>query len=84
MSERHELEDINREAQDYAQTLRWNAFLPDAVAQAKECLEKDGDLMDLINDFDMHYDESVNLTNKEVNEIVVKAVVNMLAEKDRK
>lgn len=77
MLERHKLEDLHREQQDYEQTLRWNAFRPDAVAQIKECLEKGEDLMDLLNDLDLHYDEYDSLTNKEVNELVIEAVRGM-------
>ena len=81
MIERHELEDINREAQDIEHTLRWEAFRPDAIYQVKECLEKDGSIVGLINDLDMNYDEYDNLTNKEINEIVIKAVINMMEER---
>lgn len=77
MLERHELEDLHREKQDYEQTLRWEAFKPDAIAQIKECLEKDGDLLDLINDLDLHYDEYDSLTNKDINQLVIEAVMSM-------
>lgn len=77
MLERHELEDQHREQQDYEQTLRWEAFRPDAVAQIKECLEKDGDLVDLINDLDLNYDECDSLTNSEINKLVIEAVKAM-------
>lgn len=75
--QRHELDDLHTEAQDYEQTLRWNSFKPDAVAQVTECLEKGGDLLDLINNLDLNYDEYDSLTNKEVNEIVIEAVKGM-------
>ncbi len=75
--ERHQLEHTHIEIQDYEQTLRWEAFRPDAVAQIKECLEKGGDLRDLLNDLDIHYDEYDSLTDKEVNEFVIQAVRSM-------
>ena len=77
--ERHELEDINREAKDIEHTLRWEAFRPDAIFQVKECLENNGDLVDLLNELDLNYDEYDSLTNSEINEIVTKAVLNMKA-----
>lgn len=58
--------------------LRWDSFYPDAVAQVKECLEKDGDLMDLINELDLNYDEYDNLENSEINDIVINAVKQIM------
>ena len=73
----HELEDIKREAQDIEQTMKWEAFRPDAVEQIAECIRKDGDLIDLINELDLYYDEYYSLINEEINTLVVEAVLSV-------
>lgn len=80
--ERFEVDNLHREKQDFEQTLRWEAFRPDAIYQITECLQKDGDLMDLINDLDLNYDEYDSLTNAEINSLVTEAVKLVIAEKD--
>jgi len=73
--ERHEIEDIRREAQDIEQTMKWEAFRPNAVEMIAECLRNDGDLVDLINDLDLNYDEYNSLTNSDINTLVIDAVI---------
>lgn len=75
--ERHELQDIHREAQDIQQTMRWEAFRSDSVYQITDCLEKGEDLVDLLNDLDLHFDEYDSLTNEQVNTLVIEAVKAM-------
>ena len=70
--ERRELQRLD--AQDIQQTMRWEAFKPDAVFRVKECFEKNGDLRDLLNELDLSYDEYDSLSDSEINEIVTEAV----------
>jgi len=53
--------------------LKWNSFKSDAVNRVEECLGNNGDLVDLINDLDLEFDDYDSLTNEQINEIVLSA-----------
>lgn len=75
MIERHEIEDKKREEQDTEQTLRWEAFYPDAIEQIRECFKNNGDIVYLINYLDLHFDDYDSLSNEDINFLVCSAVV---------
>lgn len=53
--------------------LRWSSFSKDAIERMRDCLEEDGDVLDLINTLDIEFDSYENLSNSEIVEIILKA-----------
>lgn len=54
--------------------LKWTSFKTDAIKRVKDCFENNGDLVDLINELDLEFDDYDNLSNEQINEIVLEAV----------
>ena len=50
--------------------LKWNAFKNDAVQRVEECLENNGDLVDLLNRLDLEWDQYESLSNEQIIYIV--------------
>jgi len=74
MISRAEYDNRNEERlREANETIRWEAFYPDAVDLVEACLKNDGDLVDLLNTLDLMFDEYDSLTNEEVNKIVIEA-----------
>lgn len=49
---------------------RRESFKKDAVQRVEDCLENNGDLVDLINTLDLEYSASDSLLNEQICEIV--------------
>jgi len=77
----HEVALSHKEQDELNAEIAYEAFKPDAIERVKECLDNDGDLMDLINTLDLEYDEYENLSNEQINEIVFSATSSILIEK---
>ena len=74
--------ELNKRDQDeWNRHIAWIDFREDAVAQVKECIEKDGDLRDLINTLDLNFDEYDSLKDSEINGIVYDAVKHIMVDR---
>jgi len=56
-----------------AYELNWTSFKHDAVSRVSECLENNGDLVDLLNTLDLEFDKYDSLSNSQICEIVLEA-----------
>ncbi len=72
--ERHEIEMNKREQDEANRNIAWTSFREYAVDMVADCLKEDGDLLDLINDLDLEYDQYDSLENKDINAIICDAV----------
>ena len=50
--------------------LKWSSFKNDAVKRVEECLENNGDLVDLLNRLDLEWDQYESLSNEQIIYIV--------------
>lgn len=72
----HEIELSRREQDERNAEIEYSAFKLDAIYRAKFCLKTEGDLVDLINELDLEWmedDDHSNLSNVQINEIVMTA-----------
>jgi len=71
MLQSHEIDYNKKEQVERNRELQYQAFKYDAVSRITRCFEGNGDLVDLINDLDLEFDDYDSLTNSEINEIVI-------------